>query len=444
MPGLNDFVLAQARPVQLKTVARFAFFTPPYAGHVNPMIALAAELASRGHDCSVVGQADLQPVVERAGIAMHTVGEATHPPGTLRQTTERVARLSGLFGLRPVIRDVARTTDMLCRETPAVLTASQADAVVSDQLEAAGGLVAARLGLPCVSVANALLINREPAIPPPFSGWTYKETRWGIERNRGGYRVSDWLMRPVRDVIGAWAGEWGLGPWRMPEDCLPPIQIAQLPAALDFPRRSLRSGLTYVGPLRRPDGSGADMPVTDNRRPLVFASLGTLQGSRFDIFYRIAQACEALGLQLVIAHGGRLDDAQAARLPGAPIVRAFVPQRQVIARAALVITHGGMNTVLDALSVGAPLIVIPIAMEQGAIAQRVRRCGAGEIVSRRWLTASALKRAIAKVTSDWRYKASAEVIARAIEQGGGVRRAADIVEASLGSLCRAAQVASHA
>ena len=45
--------------------------------------------------------------------------------------------------------------------------------------------------------------------------------------------------------------------------------------------------------------------------PFVFASLGTLQGGRFSLFQRIARACRAEGVQLLIAHCDRLDAAQA-------------------------------------------------------------------------------------------------------------------------------------
>ena len=73
---------------------------------------------------------------------------------------------NGPIGMRQIIAQVARTTDMLAGEGARPRVSLQIEAVVTDQLEPAGALVAEHLGLPYVSVANALLLNREPDVPP--------------------------------------------------------------------------------------------------------------------------------------------------------------------------------------------------------------------------------------------------------------------------------------
>jgi len=47
------------------------------------------------------------------------------------------------------------------------------------------------------------------------------------------------------------------------------------------------------------------------------------------------------------------------RLPGSPLV-VYAPQLELLAKARLTITHAGLNTVLDSLSNGVPLVAIPI------------------------------------------------------------------------------------
>ena len=304
--------------------------------------------------------------------------------------TDRMSATSGLLGLRGVISDIIRTTTMLCREAPQVLRAAGVEALIVDQTEAAGGLLARHLGLPQISVANALLINREPLLPPPFVDWPYDETEWGLTRNRGGYRIADLLMRRLTRRLRGQAGEWGLQSISTLEDCLSPLlQISQSVAGFDFPRRAAPAGLVQVGPLREPERGHCQ--ITDPR-PLIFCSLGTLQGARAAIFRKVAEAAAALDLSLLIAHGGKLRPAEAVGWPGAPRVEAFVPQRAVMERADIVVTHGGLNTVLDALAAGVPMVVVPIAFEQGAIAARIERCGAGLVIPPRRLTAARLPR----------------------------------------------------
>ena len=390
------------------------------------MLALARTLVDRGHRVTFVAQADARPKLERPGIGYAAVGARSHPPGRLARMTARLGGTTGLFGISGVIRDMADTTEMLCHEVPDVLRHIHAGAVISDQTEPAGGLVARHVGLPFVSVANALLIDREPEIPPAFVGWDYDPTPWGVQRNLGGHRVADWMMRPLLEVIGRRARAWGLGGIETLEDCLSPtLEVSQTVEGFDFPRRVPPPALRACGPLRLPETRPwAARPGGTN----VFCSLGTLQGARASIFGAVASACDRLGLPLTIAHGGRLDEVGQSGLPGSPRIETFVPQRAVLRTVGAVVTHGGLNTVLDALAAGVPLVVVPLAFEQGAIAARVARSGAGVVLPRRRLNADTLAEAIAAVLERPTYRERAIALRDEIAAAGGVYRAADLVE----------------
>jgi zeaxanthin glucosyltransferase len=187
----------------------------------------------------------------------------------------------------------------------------------------------------------------------------------------------------------------------------------------------------HVGPLRgRRPFPDFRMPARDGR-PLVYASLGTLQGGRARLFRRIAAAAKEVGAQLVIAHGGKLDAREIANLPGDPAVFDFVPQDEVLRHASLAVLNGGLNTVMDALAAGVPVAAIPIAFEQGAIAARLAHAGAGRRVGRRFLTAGRLAAAMQEVLATPAYAEAAKRIAAEIAGASGVARAADIVEAVL-------------
>ncbi|WP_299564961.1 nucleotide disphospho-sugar-binding domain-containing protein, partial [Enterovirga sp.] len=413
-------------------MAHLAFIAPPFRGHMDPMQALAREILRRGHRATFLHMPDAQRLITDEAIGFRAVGHVSHPAGHLAAVTRRMARIEGFFGLPGIIRDVAAATDMLCRELPGALRAVGADMVVCDGTEAAGVLVAQHLGLPAVTVANALPLNREPDVPPPFTGWRYDPGRWGRERNLGGYRVSDLLMRPHGRVIAAYAERWKLGPRRHVADCLSGLaQISQTVAGFDFPRRELPEVFHHVGPIRDPAApdrrAEAELPPPDGR-PLAYASLGTLQGGRVSLFRRIAAAGERAGFRLVIAHGGRMSAGDAARLPGSPTVHAFVPQGAVLAEADLAILNGGLNTVMDALAAGVPVLALPIAFEQGAIAARLEWNGAGRKLSRRFLGVRRLAREVDAVGRGPSHRVAAAGLAAEIAAAGGVSRAADIVE----------------
>src|SRR6185437_2662042 len=134
------------------------------------------------------------------------------------------------------------------------------------------------------------------------------------------------------------------------------------------------------------------------------------------VFRCFAEACEGLPVQLVITHGGGLDERAVASFPGKPLVVSYAPQMAVLAKTCLTLTHAGLNTVLDSLANGVPLVAIPITYEQPAIARRIEWCGAGRVVPLEKLNASVLREAARAVLSGTAYSAAASGMAKAIHE----------------------------
>ena len=319
---------------------------------------------------------------------------------------------------------------------PAALEAMTPDIAVVDQLMPAGGLVCAHLGVPFVSVANALPIDEEKLVPPYVVGWNYDPSVFGQWRNRGGWRIHDTLLRPIDGVIARRARAWGL-PARRMRDCLSALAgIAQTVEGFDYPRAT---HLHMLGPFRLPPPGLPPEPGEVRKTPsrsgrtlgegarTAFISFGSLQGYREDLFARIASACRSAGLHPVIAHGGRLSPQAQARLAGAgATVEIFVDQRAVLAEASLCVCHAGMNTVLDALAAGVPLVAVPLAYEQAAIAARIAWSGAGRRAGP--ARTDTLPRSIRSAIERPSYAEAARSIAGRIVQAGGAVRAAEIIE----------------
>jgi zeaxanthin glucosyltransferase len=199
-------------------------------------------------------------------------------------------------------------------------------------------------------------------------------------------------------------------------------------AGLDFPRAALPPGFHYTGPFRGGAPERFELPAGDGR-PLVYCTLGTLQGSRSGIFRNVARACADLDLRLLISQG-RLGRLRAGDLPGEPLVFDWVPQEAVIAQADLVVCHGGINTVLEPLAAGVPMVVMPLAFEQAAIGARLERAGVALVPGRR-ASPVRLARAIERVRSEPSFRERAAAMAGEIGAAGGVRRAAGLIEAAL-------------
>ncbi|HVF94428.1 MAG TPA: nucleotide disphospho-sugar-binding domain-containing protein, partial [Sphingomonas sp.] len=249
--------------------------------------------------------------------------------------------------------------------------------------------------------------------------------RLGRLRNAGGYAVSDLVLRPIDRTLARHAAEWGLAP----DDGMSPLlQVAQCPASLDFPREDLPGAFRYGAPWRSAEPA-LDPPGSDGR-PLIFCSLGTLQGSRKALFASMTQACAMIGARAVVAHGGGLSDADAAALPGDPLVRAFWPQTSLLPHCRAAILHGGFNTVLDTLAAGLPIVAVPIAFEQPATAARLERIGAGVVVRWQGATARRLATALQRVLGDPAYAAAAALVRDDLRRDAGASGTAAAISAA--------------
>jgi len=419
-------------------MAHFGVVAPAFYSHFNALEALGGELVARGHRVTFIHRPDAGQYVRDARIGFHAVGADTHPPGSLAESLRRAANPGGPLGLRRVILDMAASTDMLCRELPRAIDQLGIDAIVADQMEAAGGLVAEGLGLPFVSVACALPVNREPSIPLPVMPFAYEDSERARKIVDGSTRVYDWMMGPHARSIAANAARLGLAPRTGLHECLSPLaQVSQTVEDFDFPRRALPAHFHHVGPLRPPGiqhlPEQSRMPAIAAGRPFVFASLGTLQGQRFGLFRRIAHACRELDVQLLIAHCGGLEAPQERALEqaGATWVCAFAPQQAVLARADAVVSHAGSNTVMDAIAARTPILALPIAFDQPGTASRVVHTGIGLKASPQFASSGHMAKLLKRLLEESTFADNLERLSGSVAASGGTRRAADIIEAAL-------------
>lgn len=156
--------------------------------------------------------------------------------------------------------------------------------------------------------------------------------------------------------------------------------------------------------------------------------MGTLQNQLAWIFQQIAQACAELDVQLVISTGGGSEPESLGELPGEPIVVKFAPQLDLLKRTSVAITHAGMNTTLEALAQGVPLLAIPVTNDQPGIAARVAWCKVGKLVPLKRATSSTIRSILTLLLENEDYATRAKLMAQAIQASPGTRLAADVIE----------------
>ncbi|WP_353839160.1 nucleotide disphospho-sugar-binding domain-containing protein [Moorena sp. SIO4E2] len=282
-----------------------------------------------------------------------------------------------------------------------------------------------------LTVCSALMFNREMSVPPFSMSWNYDPSWRGILRNRVGYALLDIIGKSLENVINDYRQQWNLSPYdNLNQYSSQLAQLSHQPAEFEFPRTELPSCFHFTGPYSNP-ASREPVPFPYEKltgQPLIYASMGTLQNRLLWIFQMIADACVGLDAQLVIALGGGASPESLPELPGNTLVVGYAPQLELLQKATLTITHAGMNTTLESLSNGVPMVAIPITNDQPGVAARIAWTGTGEVIPLKKMSLEKLQKAIKLVLTEDSYKKNALRLQEAIIRAGGVSRAADIVE----------------
>jgi len=122
-------------------------------------------------------------------------------------------------------------------------------------------------------------------------------------------------------------------------------------------------------------------------------------------------------------------------LPATPenfILRETIPQLEVLSKCHGFITHGGANSMHEALGFGVPMVVVPVFGDQPTNADSVARSGVGFSFRRplESLTAEALKTAVAAILDPDEsngYRAAAQDMMRRAKEAGGAVAAANVI-----------------
>lgn len=401
------------------------------------MSALALELQRRGHVISWIGTPDGREQARRWGFRSIVLGEAEFPLGYLAETMERLGRMKGWPAMRFTLDQYRRAIEVGLRETPSALRECGAEALIADETAFHARSLAETLQMPWVSLSSALPMHPDRDLPPCGPPWTYGRSPYHRLRNRSGYALVRFVMRPIERAIREFRETTGLGPYDLLRGNASRLAtIAQTTREFDFPRSEIPEWFHYVGSLQNQEHrprvafpfERLQSSPPGEQRPLIYASMGTLQNRLYPTFQKIAEACDGVAAQLVISLGGGGRPEDLGELPGQPIVVQHAPQLELIERAALVITHAGMNTVTESIAAGVPMLAIPVTNDQPAVAARMARAGCGEMLPLKQATVQRLGRAVRRLLSDDRYRIKAQELATANARAGGLQRAVEIVE----------------
>ncbi|WP_205759928.1 macrolide family glycosyltransferase [Arthrobacter sp. PAMC25564] len=388
----------------------FSFISIPAAGHVNPTLAVVAELVRRGHRVSYFTAANFAPQIEEAGAAFHASGEnwmALLPdqgPGLPARGQLMLPMMKRVF------EDLRASFPVLVEQ----LKEDPPDAVCFDAMTISGSMAAEKTGVPAIALMPTYATNEHfsirtllPAAPRPemVEAWT-TAGRWLVE----------------------FAAEQGVRAPRMFDGPPAPFNIVFIPRAFQPMGETFDERFQFVGPCVGGRESHAEW-THEGPKPLLFISLGTTPLNRQPDFFRMCMEAFGQGKwDVAMAVGEQTDPGSLGPVPANFQVLAFFPQLLVLRHADVFLTHAGMNSTMEALYFGVPMVAFPQQPEQEATARRLTELGLGLQLAAADLTPSALLDAVSGVSGDPRIRRNVAGMSLAVREAGGAEAAATAIE----------------
>lgn len=380
-------------------MSRVLFVVLAEKGHVHPFIGPAQELLRRRHEVAFYSPCDLREPLGRAGIIDVFVGATEAPPPEGNRGEVFAALVADPGRLRAWIKAMlVDTVPLEVKRLTAVVADYRPDVIVADPMAYAAPIVAARARVPWAGVSTSL----NPVVPDDWESELISTTA-GLPREelfeehgvRGAvFRVSDCLSRylnvafTTRELVGE-----------------PPADVLLAGASLPLAER----------------GDEGEIVELDER-PVVFMALGSQIFHQPRMFELIIKASRGESWQLVLATGSLRIDA-----PGDVRVVGYAPQLALLRRARVMISHGGANSVMEALAHGVPLMISPICNDQPHNARFVARAGAGVCCDLGRASVEEVRGSLGMLCEEGAVRATVGRIARSYQAAGGAATVADAV-----------------
>jgi MGT family glycosyltransferase len=389
------------------------FLSLPLHGHTNPSLPVVRALVERGHEVSYYSAAAFALKVEEAGAYYRPYRNAFL--ANITNLPERLEELSWLL---------TRTTGELLAQELDAFRAERPDYIITDSVAPWGHWIGEKLRVPVVTSVSTFALNRHVLRYAVTHGARPKSARlvWSKLKHIAKSVALARRLRREHEVKGP--GMTGLVFGHSDLNVVYTSREVQ-PCAETFDERFQFVG-TSLAPRREEPPVAAPEDATV---PLIYVSLGTLFNAAPDFYRACFAAFRDEPVHVIMSIGTHVAAASLGEAPPNVVVKPHVPQLDVLERAQVFLTHGGMNSVSESLYHGVPVVVVPQMSEQAMVGQRVEELGAGMCLTPDQRTSEHLRASVKRLLGDGRFRRQAAVLGQSLRTAGGAARAADVIQA---------------
>lgn len=381
---------------------RALFTTQPNFSHWHPLVPIAQGLEAAGHEVAFASTRGFCPNIEAFGFRCFHAGP-NDSPEERQQRSEQIEGLSRqehvYFTLKNVFAGVRAERSL--PDLMDIIRDWRPDVVVRENTEFAGCVAAERAGIPHAAVQIT-------------AAWTF-------------------FIEAVETPLTRLFASVGLTAEK-PSDVLDRyLVLSPRPPSLWTPLTPVpptTHAFRYVG-FNQSGKEGLPQWVAElEKRPTVYATLGTFDNNRTDILAAILEGLREEPINLILTVGRNRDPMEFGEQPANVHVERYIPQNLLLPYCDLALCHGGSGTIMDALSLGLPMVILPIAADQPENAQRCMEVGVARVIEQEGRTGlpQAIGDATREVLEEPQYRQAAQRLRKEIEELPGLEYAVALLE----------------
>jgi UDP:flavonoid glycosyltransferase YjiC (YdhE family) len=423
-------------------MSRLLFTVWPFPTHLNPFIALALEARKRGHEIAFYTGGEGATQVSQQGFRCFPFRNVdwTQVARIVEDLIAGRHRPSQMRRLWP--RFLVETVPAQVQDLETIRAFWAAEALVCDIAMWAPILILhERERVPVIAFSHlAYCILPGPEGPIPGIALPRHRHRRTVFYTASLRLLAKWVSAPTHRQVNKLRRQFGLPqlPGGVNEftGTLPLYLVPGVPQ-FDNYRKDLPPAVRYVGPClwdKPPSQESPDwLGKIPRSRPCVLVEEGALSTAEPRILKMAVRALAGLPLTVILmaGEGRELSSLSLLPLPENMILKPRAPLSDTLPRANAFVTNGDSESVLAALRMGLPIVVLPSTWYQAELAWRIQETGVGLRLSPRHASPERMRSAVERVLKEPSFQENAVAMGAALEHQGGSRRAIELVESTL-------------
>ncbi|HZH61156.1 MAG TPA: macrolide family glycosyltransferase [Metabacillus sp.] len=386
-------------------MGKVIFFNIPAHGHTNPTLALVKELINQGEEVLYYSFPNLKDKIEETG--------ATYMPYSIERLEDTNYTEEQLKYFPIVFRVCIESTEKMLEFLLNEVDREKPDYIIHDSLATWGKYVGHIKNIPTICSTTTFPFHKSFLnIPKELVNLLFQFARGDLKHLVKALSIQTNICKkynmkkpPLLDALSS------------------KEKLNIVFTAAEFTPNGNVFDQTYcfVGPSISERIEGEKVNLPSSNKPLVYISLGSIFGDNKEFYEDCFHAFKDIEATFILSLGNKMKETDFSFIPENFILFSYVNQLDLLQKADIFVTHGGMNSVQEGLYFKVPLILYPQQQEQEMIAQQVERLGCG--IHLKECNSEKLKQSLLKLLNNNDYKQKSIEFGTLLQEKGGYKRA---------------------